>query len=83
MTKYKASIRSMTAVVACVLGLSFGAAGCSTDAICERACDAWAGCWDYDVCWDDCKADGDWDSAYASCCEDHAGDCYDLENICG
>lgn len=83
MMSYRSSIRSMTVTITCLLALTITVAGCSTDAICERACDAWEGCWGYDECWDDCKADGDWDSGYADCCEDNAGDCYDLDIICG
>lgn len=66
--------------LACLVG-----GGCSSDDVCDRACTAWAVdyCWGYDECWDECEADGDWSSAYAQCCEDHAGDCVDLEVICG
>ena len=68
-------------VIACFGG------GCanSSDEICDKACTAWEvdNCWGYDLCWDDCKADGDWSNAYAQCVEDNAGDCINLEVICG
>ncbi len=55
----------------------------STNEICNRACDAWADCWNTNMCWIECRDDGDWSSDYADCCEAHAGDCWALENICG
>ena len=65
--------------------LIFGfAVGCgSIDNRCDRACAVWeteCGYTDYtyDICFADCKADGDWGPIYVSCLED-ANDCGDVE----
>jgi hypothetical protein len=86
MVRRARDIRSVLRFIAAGSMVAFGglaAAGCSSDEICERSCDAWAGCWDTDECWSDCKNEGDWSSEYAACCEDNAGDCAALEIICG
>ena len=67
-------------LVAVFAALALGA--CSTDAICEDACDVFYGCydnewgWDYEECYESCKDDGDWSRMYANCLED--ADCYSL-----
>ena len=80
----KARLRRGIFPLTVVAALLFGGCGAeSTDDICDDACSAWEPCWGYDLCFDECKAEGDWDEIYAQCCMDHAGDCIALENICG
>ena len=54
------------------LALVLLALGCSTDDQCASACVAWedqCGYSDYDfgICFDECKSDGDWSGPYVSC----------------
>jgi hypothetical protein len=77
------NIRFWTALT-CTLLLTLSAAGCSTDAICTEACNAWESkCsysdYDFDVCFDDCKFEADWSQTYADCVT-AAGNCGIVED---
>jgi len=65
--------------------------GCSTEELCDRACTAWAYCtqvegntvnYPYDVCYDECLSDGDWDIGYVNCVESYET-CPEIGNHCG
>lgn len=71
------------AVLLLTLG-ALGATSCSTDEICSKACRAWEDkCgysdYTYDICFRDCKDEGDWSQGYADCCA-RAGTCWAVED---
>lgn len=79
------------------LALFLGCEPPSSDAICEDACTAWDTCYqspsdtnagrfcdgyDYDTCYAECKADGDWSTGYVDCVESQST-CCDITDECG
>ncbi len=79
------------AITALVVALGWTMAACSTEELCDRACNAWAYCtqvdgnyvnYPYDTCYDECMADGDWDLGYVNCVESY-DTCPEIGNNCG
>jgi hypothetical protein len=71
------------------LAVAVGAACAkSTDDICDAACEIWDNCGDpdwypYDLCYDECKDDGDWSKTYLECLQTFDDSCQSLEDVCG
>jgi hypothetical protein len=86
-------LRSLTITTALVaaLGAVQLTASCSTDDICDEACEIWDSCtqvegntvnYPYDECHAECKDDGDWSRAYVRCLRKQSN-CPQLGNNCG
>jgi hypothetical protein len=61
-------IRTLLLISLVCMGLA-SCDSCSSDELCDDTCTKWANCghWNYDTCYDQCKDDGNWSSAYRDC----------------
>lgn len=86
-------MRRLATLVAgfCVaMTLGWTSTGCSTEALCDEACEYWTSCtqvagntlnYSWDECISDCESDGDWSRSYVNCLSEQTT-CPALGNQC-